>query len=665
MNLLALHDHLKIPIMKHFFFNLLFLFVALNTNAQSEFITTWKTDNPGPSDNNTIAIPIAPQSVYDFEVNWGDGDNENFIGLGSDLNVIHTYPSPGTYTVNITGNFPRIYFNNVGDRLKILSVEQWGNIVWESCERAFYGCANLHVYATDNPNFTYVTSMFRMFQDAIAFNEPIDYWDVSSVENFRNMFAGNSDAPNSFNQPLNSWNTSSATNMSGMFSFCADFNQALDNWDVSNVTNMSALFQGCTAFNQPLNSWDVSNVATMGGMFSQASSFNQPIDSWNVSNVTDMSDMFAQASSFNEPIDNWDVSNVTNLTQMFWNAHSFNQPLNSWDVSNVESLINIFNSAYSFNQPLSNWSFPSLNNSAFFGLAQMFAYATSFNQPLNMWDVSNIAGMANMFEGATSFNQPLDNWDVSNVETMELMFNGATSFDQSLGAWNLGSCWNFSNMLNNSGLSYCNYDETLQGWAAQSPNNWQTLGATGLQYTAAGAPARFQLTDTHQWTITGDALVVSDLLEVTSTINGPEMSVLASGGTGNYSYQWTGPNGFESTDSSIIAPQNGIYTVTVSDGCNQWSDTFEILTVGIEILESAVLAVYPNPTNGTLSVQIEKEGLHNLQILDLTGKIVFNATLNKNVTQFDLSSLDSGLYLCRLLDSQQNTIALERVCIVK
>lgn len=644
------------------------LFVLVITSSlygQSEFITTWKTDNPGISDNNSIVIPIAPLSVYDFTVNWGDGNIDIYTGTGSVLTAAHTYSIPGTYSVSIAGVFPRIYFNNVGDRLKILSIDQWGNIVWESCERAFYGCANLHVYATDNPNFTNVTSMFRMFQEAIAFNDPIDYWDVSSVENFRSMFSGNSDSPNSFNQQLNSWNTSSAINMTGMFSHCPSFNQPIDNWDVSNVTNMSSLFLGCTAFNQPLNSWDVSNVTSMGSIFAQASSFNQPIGNWNVSNVTDMAHMFHQAISFNQPLGEWNVSNVTNMTSMFRHAHSFDQPLSSWEISNAESIWGMFESAYSFNQPLSNWSFPNLSNSAYFGLAQMFSNATSFNQPLNMWDVSNIAGMSNMFQGATAFNQPLDNWDVSNVETMELMFNGATAFDQSLDTWNLSSCWNFSNMLNNSGLSYCNYDQTLQGWAAQSPNNWQTLGATGLQYTSAGAPARFQLVDTHQWTITGDALIIPDALEVNSFINGTEMSVSASGGTGNYNYQWTGPNGFESTDSSIVAPQNGIYTVIVSDGCYQWSDTFELLTVGIEILESAVLAVYPNPTNGPLSVQIEKEGLHNLQILDLTGKIVLNSILNKNVTQFDLSNLDSGLYLCRLLDSQQNTIALQRVCIVR
>ena len=40
-----------------------------------------------------------------------------------------------------------------------------------------------------------------MFRNAIAFNQDISAWNVSSVTNIRNMF-DNADA---FNQPLDSW----------------------------------------------------------------------------------------------------------------------------------------------------------------------------------------------------------------------------------------------------------------------------------------------------------------------------------------------------------------------------------------------------------------------------------------------------------------------------
>ena len=71
------------------------------TNA---FITTWKTDNIGSSQDNQITIPTFFGETYDYTVDWGDGtSDENVTG-----DITHTYASPGTYQVAINGIFPRI-----------------------------------------------------------------------------------------------------------------------------------------------------------------------------------------------------------------------------------------------------------------------------------------------------------------------------------------------------------------------------------------------------------------------------------------------------------------------------------------------------------------------------------------------------------------------------
>ena len=49
--------------------------------------------------------------------------------------------------------------------------------------------------------------------------------------------------------------------------FAKSFNQPLNNWDVSNVENMFGMFCNAESFNQPLNNWDVSNVIYMDEMF--------------------------------------------------------------------------------------------------------------------------------------------------------------------------------------------------------------------------------------------------------------------------------------------------------------------------------------------------------------------------------------------------------------
>jgi hypothetical protein len=77
--------------------------------APDEFVTTWKTDNPGASNDDQITIPTTGAG-YNYSVDWGDG-NTTTSETGD---ATHTYASAGTYIVKITGTFPRIYFNYNG-----------------------------------------------------------------------------------------------------------------------------------------------------------------------------------------------------------------------------------------------------------------------------------------------------------------------------------------------------------------------------------------------------------------------------------------------------------------------------------------------------------------------------------------------------------------------
>jgi|GEM_PF-4495325 len=81
------------------------------------FLTTWTTTSP----NESITIPTTGGG-YLYDVAWGDGTTSvNRTG-----NATHTYSTPGDYQISITGSFPRIYFNNSGDKNKIKSIDQWG-----------------------------------------------------------------------------------------------------------------------------------------------------------------------------------------------------------------------------------------------------------------------------------------------------------------------------------------------------------------------------------------------------------------------------------------------------------------------------------------------------------------------------------------------------------
>ena len=177
-------------------------------------------------------------------VDWGDGNT----ATGVSAPVDHTYNTAGDYTVQITGGLERFHLNDAANASKLVSLDQWGNIQWESMNSAFGGATNMVYMATDTPDLSEVTDMRDMFNEA------------------------------------------------------SNFNGNLSTWNVSKVTDMSYMFADATSFNGTLSGWDVSSVTVIYNMFEGATSFNQDISGWNVSGVTDMDDMFKGATSFNHPL---------------------------------------------------------------------------------------------------------------------------------------------------------------------------------------------------------------------------------------------------------------------------------------------------------------------------------------------------------------------------
>jgi uncharacterized delta-60 repeat protein len=103
------------------------------------FIFTINTANSG-SASDTFILPTTG-SGYNFTVEWGDNTSDSYNGTPG--NITHVYSTPGIKQINISGIFPRIYFNNAGDRMKIISIEQWGENNFSTMQNAFKGCGNL------------------------------------------------------------------------------------------------------------------------------------------------------------------------------------------------------------------------------------------------------------------------------------------------------------------------------------------------------------------------------------------------------------------------------------------------------------------------------------------------------------------------------------------
>jgi surface protein len=461
----------------------------MSAKKSQPFVFTINTANTstGSTTNTQFKLPLISTGTYDFTVDWGDSSSDA-ITTWNQAETTHTYASTSSYTVTISGTIEGWRFANTGDRLKILNIESWGPIKFQTelntNNGCFFGCANLDVTAFDTPTFNSGVGLASFFRGC------------SNLEG---------------NSSFNNWNVSGVISFNSMFLLASKFNQNIGNWDVGSATNFSSMFQVATLFNNggsgDINNWDVSSSGTFTFMF-QSTAFNQNIGNWDVSAATGFTAMFRN-SPFNnggsDSIKDWNVSSATTFggsNSGIFALTPFNQPIGSWNVGNVTSFQETFRSNAAFNQDISGWNVSSGNN-----FRDMFFSASAFNQNISGWNVGAGTNFFSMFQSATAFNQPIGSWDVSNATTMQQMFQSATNFNQNIGSWNVAKVASFTAfMANKTSANYSafNLDAIYNGWSALTfVNTGLTITFNTIKYTAAGQAGRDILTNApNNWSIT-------------------------------------------------------------------------------------------------------------------------------------------------------------------
>lgn len=183
----------------------------------THFKITVDTTKAG-SANNTFVFPLMKSAgvTYNCFINWGDGSAEENIS-GSNLDPVqHVYASSGVYQIKVRGTLPRIYSNTAQDRLKVMYLDNWGNIKWTSMQLAFYQFNNMQGRYIDVPNLTAANfNCYYMFAGDALFNSPIKF------------------------------NTSTVSGMEGMLINCLAFKQSLASLNIANVVSMTQMMSGC------------------------------------------------------------------------------------------------------------------------------------------------------------------------------------------------------------------------------------------------------------------------------------------------------------------------------------------------------------------------------------------------------------------------------------
>lgn len=193
-------------------------------------------------------------------------------------------------------------------------------------------------------------------------------------------------------------------------------------------------------------------------------------------------------------------------------------------------------------------------------------------------------------------------------------------------------------------------DVTVSGGTMGYTYSW-TGGVGAVEDPAGLAAGLYILTVTDSLGCTrSDSVTITEpsqiSLSATSTDeilgNDGTIDLTATGGTSPYTFSWTNGAGTIEDPLSLSA---GIYTVTVTDsaGC---IDSLTV-TVGSQVglYEVEILAqwtLYPNPSNGTVSISIE-EGLivKSIDIVNVLGQSIQSVSVDE-LTSIELN--DSGVY---------------------
>ena len=133
------------------------------------------------------------------------------------------------------------------------------------------------------------------------------------------------------------------------------------------------------------------------------------------------------------------------------------------------------------------------------------------------------------------------------------------------------------------------------------------------------------------------------------------------GGSGNYGgHVWT-CDGYRDDDYFHFnwgwgGQQNGYYALT---NCSSYGfNSNHAIIIGIRgpVLPGAIgennvenLKVFPNPSNGIVNVCTESKQVQELQVFDISGKMLLQKSIGEKEFSIDLSSYNAGTYILRLV----------------
>ena len=632
------------------------------------FITTWVTDD------GTISMPLTVGSndTVQYVNLTNPGTRESILTNRSGKIETTGLSSGDLYKVIVSGHQGSLSFisSSLATRLKIKSVEQWGDTKWLRLSNGFNSCENLQINAIDVPdlseckdlskmfysctsltghpsmnnwNTENVVYMKEMFKNATSFNQDIGDWNTSKVKWMGGMFRAKTNFGDTmaFNQDIGRWNTESVTDMSEMFWYAGYFNQDIGDWNTENVEDMSKMFWSATSFNQDIGSWNTKKVEDMSEMFEYARSFNQDIGDWFTDSVTDMSEMFSQTDVFNQDIGAWNTENVIDMDGMFSAARVFNQDIGAWNTGNVTNMSETFLGAHEFNQDIGDW-----NTEKVISMYHMFTYALVFNQDIGGWKTDNVKYMYSMFRNAQNFNQDITSWNTGRVIDMSRMFLEAESFNQDIGDWNTENVTRMGSMFSKA--------ESFN----QDISRWNTKKVTTMLSMFKNAKSFDQ--NLGGWEL--NALKDMDQMFDSTAMSCSSYSSTLIGWESNPNLAYLVD--YSSNDNIQSGPQYGTNAIDARNRLisnKLWrigGDTLSGQDCSLITSETSItqltgsVLIYPNPAKGDVVVKANSAIL-SVKVFDQEGRVVYTNSSSMGLMQKQLIFDTNGVFIIEVETSQE------------
>jgi hypothetical protein len=154
------------------------------------------TINTALGSGNTFTLPLLSGQTYDFWWNPGDGSPDLHVTAYNDANITYNYGSPFNGQVSIgiqsgdkCGGWS---FNSGGDKLKVTSIDQWGDVGFDYTLKMFDGCVNNTSLPDDCISyFNSLTDGEKMFSNNSLTSLPSGMI-LDSLTNGNRMFYNNS-----------------------------------------------------------------------------------------------------------------------------------------------------------------------------------------------------------------------------------------------------------------------------------------------------------------------------------------------------------------------------------------------------------------------------------------------------------------------------------------